>query len=354
MSIIKTDAYVFIKKNSHREFSLRSAHVAFAIWLLLPAAGSWAQGQEPAVSSPASRSLHVSESKETRLKHVVHVVGLRDVKPGANGDLTFDKSMMLFSAGADSVAIPRLSILAFSISHDNVALISGTKGKLAEMAPYGVGQTITAIRPSADTLTLLYRDSSSAIHGCILILPKGAGDAVVTALADARILPTEYPKSGQFGLTDTAPQATPTTSTEIERSKPSVEVDLLTESVDGVPSAFPIAEDEELISQLPDSGLFEKVWRQGDTRRNSGTFVLQINIDELKTGSARSRGLVPFTGATVIKTNVMLVDSSGRTVFQQNIEGSKRMRGESLDATASLAQKIRKELRKAPALKSRN
>ncbi len=342
------------KKNSHREFSLHSAHVALAIWLLLPAAGLWAQGQEPSVSRSASSSLPASDPKETRLKHVVHVVGLRDVKAGASGDLTFDKSMMLFSAGADSVAIPRMSILAFSISHDNVALISGTKGKLAGMAPYGVGQAITAIRPSADTLTLLYRDSSSAIHGCILILPKGAGDAVVTALADAKILPTEYPKSGQFGLTEGALRTTPASNAEIKRSKPSVEVDLLTESADGVPSAFPIAEYEELISQLTDSGLFEKVWRQGDTRRNSGTLVLQVNINELKTGSARSRGLVPFTGATVIKTNVTLVDSSGRTVFQQNIKGSKRMRGESLDATASLAKEIRKELLKAPGLRSHN
>ena len=340
-------------KLNHRDFFLHSAHAALATWLLVFAASSWAQGQQPSGATLAPSSSTASEATATRLEHVVHIVGLEDIKPSAVGELAFDQAKIVFMAGGRSVSIPLRSILAFSISHDNVALISGAKGKLAGMAPYGAGQVITAIRPSADTLTLLYRDSFDAIHGCILILPKGAGDSVVTALAETKVTPSEYPKSSQFGSIETTSQTAPKSSPEIHPSKPSAEVDLLTENVDGIPSAFPVAEYEELVSQLKESGLFETVSRQGDTRRNAGALVLHVNIEEFKKGSARSRGLVPFTGATVIKTNVTLVDLSGRTVFQQNIEGSKRLQGESLDATNSLAKKVRKELQKTPALESR-
>ncbi len=81
--------------------------------------------------------------------------------------------------------------------------------------------------------------------------------------------------------------------------------------------------------------------------------MLHVNIEEFKKGSARSRGVLPFTGATIVKTNVSLVDLSGQTIFQKDIEGSKRTQGESLEAINSLAKKIRKELQKVPALKSR-
>lgn len=343
-----------MKKNNHREILLHSAHAAFAIWLLLSATGSWAHGQQPSASRSTPSSLPTSEPNKTRLKHVVHVVGLDAIKPDASGNLTFDRSMMLFSTGAHSVAIPSSSILAFSISHDNVPLIRGIKGELAGMAPYGAGLVITAIRPSADTLTVLYLDSSNAIHGCVLILPKGAGESVVTALADAKISLSEYPKSGRFDAMETSLPTAPTSSPEIEHFKPSIEVDLPTESVDGIPSAFPVAEYEELVAQLTDSGLFAAVWRQGDARAHSGSLVLHVNITELKEGSARSRGLVHFTGATVIKTQVALIDSAGHTTFAQNVNGSKRMQGENLEATTALAKTTRKQLQKALGPKSRN
>ncbi len=182
-------------------------------------------------------------AQSTTTAHVVHLVGLGEIKPGAVGDLTFDRANMVFTAGEHSASIPLHTVLAFSISHDNVPLISGTKGKLAGMAPYGVGQAINATRPSADTLTLLYRDSFNALHGTVLILPKGAGDNVVTALAETNITPSEYLKPGQFGSFESSPQ-TALHATEIQSSKPSIEVHLPTENVDGIPSAFPIVEYE--------------------------------------------------------------------------------------------------------------
>jgi hypothetical protein len=333
---------------SCRDLFMHRALAALTLCVLFPAVASSAQGQQSSTTKPSSQS----DPKRTQLEHVVYVEGLSRTKPGANGTLTFDKSLMLFSAGQSALNISLDSIIAFSISRDNVALISGTKGKLAGMAPYGVGQVISAIRPSVDTLTLLYRDSWEGVHGCIFILPKGTGDNVVSALAESKLPPSNYPKSGEFGLAVRALHVAPNSGDTIARSKPFVEVDLITETIDGVPSAFPIAEYEELVSQLTESGLFTEVWRQGDTRRAADAFVLHVEIYELTKGSARARALVPFTGATVIKTKVTLSDPSGRLVFQQDLEGSKRLQGESLDATASLAKRIRKELERSVELKS--
>ena len=345
---------MFLFKQSHRNLFLHGSHAALATWLLLFAAGSSAVGQQPVVTSRSPSLSAASEREPVELQHVVHVVGLEAVKPGASGDLIFDRAKLLFRAGETSASIAHRSILAFSIEHDDAALIKGTKGMIAGMAPYGVGQVFTAIRPSVDVLTLLYRDDFHAVHGSILILPKGEGDTVEAALAKVKLSPTEYPKSGRLGPEEMTPATAQEKRTEGEHVKPSVVVNLLTESVDGVPPEFPVAEYEELIAQLTDSGLFANVWRQGDVRKRPDALVLHVNVEAMKKGSARSRGLVPFTGATVIKSTITLVDASGQTAFQANVEGTKRMRGESLDATNSLAKKVRKELEKAPALKPGN
>jgi hypothetical protein len=223
---------------------------------------------------------------------------------------------------------------------------------IASMAPYGAGQAITAIRPSADTFTLLYVDTYGAVHGCILILPKASGNRVTAVLAESRIFPSEYPKSGLMGSAESAFQQTPANERGGPHSQPSLEVALLTESVDGVPSEFAAAEYEYLVSQLADSGLFANVWRQGDVRRYAGDLVVHVDIRELKKGSARVRGLVPFAGATVIKANLTLTDAHGRTLFQTDVEGTKRTHGENLGAANSLAKKVRKELKKIPNLES--
>lgn len=345
---------MFLLKQSHRNLFLHGSHAAIATWLLVFAAGPSAVGQQPAVTSRSQLPSAASEREPVELQHVAHVVGLETVKPGASGDLIFDRTKLLFRAGEASASIPHRSILGFSIEHDDAALIKGMKGTIAEMAPYGVGMVVTAIRPSVDVLTLLYQDDVHAVHGCILILPKGEGDTVEAALAKVKLSPTKYPKSGRLGPEETTPATAQEKRSEGGHVKPSVVVNLLTESIDGVPPEFPVAEYEELIAQLTDSGLFANVWRQGDVRKRPDALVLHVNVEEMKKGNARSRGLVPFTGATVIKSTITLVDSSGQTAFRANVEGTKRMRGESLDATSSLAKKVRKELEKAPALKLDN
>jgi hypothetical protein len=286
-----------------------------------------------------------------RIENVVHIVGLEE-KPGTTGDLTFDEKAMNFDAHGHSTAIPHRSILAFSIVHDNKPLISGTKGKLAEAAPYGVGFAVTMSRPSVETLTLFYRDSYRAIHGCILVLPKDTGERVASALASVKLSPTDYPKTGNLMPSETQHEPGTQIAPASRLTIPSVEVTLPSERVDGIPSAFPVAVFENLIEQLTQSRLFAHVWRAGDIRITPDTLVLHVDIENWKNGSARGRGLGPFTGATVIKSSVTLEDASGRTVFQGEVDGAKRTNGESLEATNSLAKHARKALEKTRYLQS--
>jgi hypothetical protein len=147
-----------------------------------------------------------------------------------------------------------------------------------------------------------------------------------------------------------------TVKKEIAKSHglPSLRVSLLTESVDGIPAEFPIGVYEELVAQLTKSGMFKQVWRQGDTRADSNALTLHINIQQLKKGSARARGLVPFAGATVIKVDMRLTDSENKVLLEKDMTGAKRLRGESMVVTKNLTKNIKKELSKLPGLKNPN
>ncbi len=303
--------------------------------------------QMPASTDTASQR---TQPAPVRIESVVHIVGLDD-KPGGTGDLSFDEKAMTLRVHGHSTTIPLRSILAFSVVLDDRPLISGTKGKLAEAAPYGVGFAVTMTRPSAEALTMFYRDSDGAIHGCVLVLPKDSGDRVTSALA-VQLSPTDYPKTGDLMPSETRHDPGTQMPATSGLYKPSVEVTLPSESVDGIPSAFPAAVYEDLIEQLTQSGLFAHVWRAGDIRRTPDTLVLHLDIENWKKGSARSRGLNLFTGATKIKSSVTLVDASGRTVYQGKVDGEKRSNGENLEATNSLAKHVSKALKKTPDLQS--
>ena len=281
-----------------------------------------------------------------------HIVGLEGVKPNISGDLTFNRSTMQFKAGDLQNDIPLRLIQAFSISHDDSALIGGAKGTVAGMAPYGVGQVISAIRPAADTLTLIYSDHNHALHGAILLLPKGKGDDVIATLARSGLTPRDYPKTGSFDPAQAEDKSHVKKEVGAEQGRPSIQVALLTENADGIPTSFPVGVYEDLVASLTKTGMFQRVWRQGDKRATSDSLVLHINIQELKKGSARARGLVPFTGPTVLKVEVRLTDADGKVLLQKDMDAAKRTRGENLDVTKNLTKKVTKELSKLPGLKA--
>jgi hypothetical protein len=297
-----------------------------------------------------------AEAGPLEIHRVVHVLGFGDLKPGSGGNLVIDGNRLTFIQGKSHAEIPLHLIRAFSIGHDNVALIRGAMGAIAGMAPYGAGQAITMIRPGVDTLTLLYMGEDHAVHGAVLLLPKGKGDKVSGVLAKAGVAPGDYPQTGLLssspGLRTAALQlAKDSGEAQVRRS---VQVALPTESVHGIPPQFPIGLYEDLIAQLSKSGTFENVWRQGDGRANSDVLTLHVAILQVKKGSARLRGLLPFAGPTVIKAHVRLTDASNRVLLDEDMNGAERLRGENIVATKHLSRKIEKELAKLPGVKPPN
>jgi hypothetical protein len=263
---------------------------------------------------------------------------------------------LTFIQGKSHAEVPLHLIRAFSIGHDNVALIGGAKGAVAGMAPYGVGPAITMIRPGVDTFTLLYVGDDRAVHGAVLLLPKGKGDKVTGVLVKAGVSSHDYAQTGLAASSQGLSTATLKLVKDLGEAqvRRSVQVAFPTESVDGIPPQFPIGLYEDLIAQLSKSGTFENVWRQGDGRADSDVLTLHVDILRVKKGSARLRGLVPFAGPTVIESHVRLTDPSNRVLLDKDMNGAERLRGENIVATKHLSKKIEKELAKLPGVKPPN
>lgn len=337
-----------MRKYNLRIRFLRSTCTVLVTWLLLSAVDSAAQASQLPASADAASPR--TQTTLVRIDDAVHIIGLAE-KPGRTGSIAFGEKAMTIRVHGHSIAIPLRSILAFNIVDGDRPLMRGIKGKLAESAPYGAGFVVTLIRPSAETFTLLYRDHFGAIHGCVLVLPKDTAERVVSALSGEVPLPG-YPKTGDLMPLEAPDEKEIPMAAASRLTKPSVEVALPSVHADGIPSAFPAAVYENVIEELTKSGHFAHVWRAGDTRRGSNTLVLRVEIEDWKEGSPRKRGLGPFTGTTVIQSSVTLQDRSGRIVLHEKVDGKKRMKGESLEATKGLAKNVRKALTKAPDLQS--
>jgi hypothetical protein len=285
------------------------------------------------------------------LQHVGHLIGLEGVKPNLYGELTFDDNAMQFKSGDLQNKVPLQAIRAFSIVRDNVALIGGTTGAVVGLAPFGIGQVTSAVRPSVDTFALLYTDENNAIHGAILLLPQGKGGDVSKRLATVGLTPSDYPKTGSLDNKPVANRSEVKKELAAEHGHPSVEVELFSESADGIPAAFPLTAYENLVTDMSKSGMFEHIWRQGDKRIDPGALVLKVSLQKLKKGSARARAIVPFTGATVLTIDLQLRDAAGHILLQKQIDASKRLRGENLEVTKGLSKRICKEITETAGLK---
>ena len=296
----------------------------------------------PCLAAALTEERSAPETETLQIHHVIHFIGLADVKRNLSGDLSFGDGKITFASAGDNTAIPDELIVAFSSVHDTVPLIKGFPGQVAAMAPYGAGQAISMIRNGVDTLTLLYQDSNHAVHGTVFLFPKGQGEKAVHALTTRGISQHEYPRSGALGPTGSIDR----TEAAISNGKPSLEVVLVTESADDVPAAFPVAIYEELIARLAKSGEFTRIWRQGDTRIDPSVQVLHIDIQGFKKGSERRRSLVPFWGSTTIKSNVQLRDHAQNVLLEKQINAAVRFHGENMGAGHGLCKKVEKALNK--------
>ncbi|HEY0162992.1 MAG TPA: hypothetical protein VGB69_09965, partial [Edaphobacter sp.] len=319
----------------HRVSSFRFLRFASPVVLLTGVLSHVASSaaQSPVTAAASDVASRPMSPTPIRIEGVVHVVGFDD-KPGGAGDLSLKEGVMTFHVHGRSPNVPLDSIVQVSTAHGDKPLLNGAKEKFAQAAPYGIGFAVTMSRPRAEVVTLLYRDSSQAMHGAVLVLPKGSDQQIVSAM---NIQPVEYPKTGSVSAVASQPvPAEPPAGA----AKPDIEVALPSESIDGIPSSVPVTIYEEVIAQLTQSGLFAHVWRAGDVHRPAGSLILHLDLDGWKQGSARGRGFGPFTGATEIQSAIRVEDGSGKVIFTEHVKGSKRLNGESLEATNGLVKHV--------------
>jgi hypothetical protein len=287
------------------------------------------------------------------LPEVVHVRGLGDISLLSKGDLHVEKDKLWFTSQGAREEVALSTVRSFSIEHDTVPLMRGMKGQLAGAAPYGVGEAFKMVRTAVDTLTFVYTDNNQGMHGAVLLLPKGTGASAADILTQSGIKQESYLRGEtQFSLDQTKEPVAPETDSAVHKSR-SIEVQLPTKSIEGVPDGFPVAVYEELLAELVKSGQFEHVWRQGDIRsRESHPYILRISVDGFKLGNPRKRAIMPLMGASQIKAKVQCLNSAETTLLDTNLTGTVRMKPENMDVTHDLCKKIKKSLLSMPAFRN--
>jgi hypothetical protein len=288
----------------------------------------------------------------------VNIIGFDGAKPNAGGRFAFNGSEVTFGTSKAHYSIPFTALRSFTIEHSNKGLMRGTKGLMASFAPQGVGQLYSLFRPGAETLTLFYADEHDGLHGAVLILPKTRKDDVLRAFADAGLTPAAAPI---VRLPDADQSADPGSATRRpmgSSGRHNVQVALPVSSAQGVPMAYIAGAYEELVAQMAKGGSFENVYRQGDDRADVHALNLTMTITQLKKGNAGLRGAVPVVGMIVGKTQIeaeiRLADADGMLLLEKDVKGSKRIPGENIAATKSLAQRVSKSLEKGFGAKDDN
>lgn len=298
------------------------------------------------------------------LDHAASLTAFDGLKSGKAGRLEIGSGALRFDANGQRREIPADAIRCMALEASTKALLRGTAGTLASLAPNGAGQIYSAVRSGAATLTLFYVDANDALHAVVLLVPKDSRDAIAAALAGMGV--------GRVTQVDQLAQApSPSMRRErvarrtareglaaVERS-PSAAGDpralriAVPDSEGLLPPSFVAATYEALVAQAMKSGRFGTVWRQGDRRADGEGASLRLRVTAYKKGAAGLRGAVPVVGMvvgkTLIRADLSLDDAAGRPLVRQEVKGSKRMMGESIAAAASLAQRAIKAAVPAPA-----
>src|SRR5579859_1423096 len=85
----------------------------------------------PCLAAAGSEERSASQTETLQIHHVIHFIGLADMKRSLSGDLNFGDGKITFASAGDNTDIPEESIVAFSNEHDTVPLIKGFPGQVA-------------------------------------------------------------------------------------------------------------------------------------------------------------------------------------------------------------------------------
>ncbi len=276
----------------------------------------------------------------------VHVLGLMDVKRNTKGQIAIEAGALHFNAKAGHTAVPLASIKDID-SGEETKQTGGTAGTIVKMAvPYGGGRALSLLmRAKVDVLTLQYQDDTGALHGVILSLAKGQGEALKSKLvaqgahtqgaASAR-------KSAPTGASSAPPPGKDQPAPKITAS--AIQLEPIDAGEMDLPADFRVAIYENLIEQLRLTGSFKEVYRSGDRRADAVPDLVKLHTTLVKfqEGSHTKRQVTTVAGATKIEVRAQAIGRDGRPALDRQVRGQVRFFGDNLRATLDLAKSIAK------------
>src|ERR1043166_6522351 len=119
------------------------------------------------------------------LMRVTHVLGLEGLQNNTNGNLSIQGDALRFQKDQGPAAQIRIGSIQDLFLGEQDRQVGGTTMALGRAgAPFGGGRVIALFsHKKYDTLTLEYRDSNGGLHGAILQLKRGNGQALKDQLA---------------------------------------------------------------------------------------------------------------------------------------------------------------------------
>jgi hypothetical protein len=108
-----------------------------------------------------------------------------------------------------------------------------------------------------------------------------------------------------------------------------------------LPAEFQVSLYENLITQLQKTGVFQRVYRDGDQTSDASPnlIVLQCAVQKFEKGSEKMRQVTTVAGATSITLRCQFRDKGGNSVLERDITGKVRFFGGNLNATYDFAKK---------------
>jgi len=261
---------------------------------------------------------------------VTHILGLEGVANNTNGNLSIQGDVLRFQKEQGPAAEISIGSIQEIFLGEQDRQVGGTPMALGRAAaPFGGGRVVALFsHKKYDTLTLEYRDSNGSLHGAILQVNKGQGQALKDRL-------------GSDGAHITAASAAVGRDSSAG-AQWSVQVDPVSAGDVNLDPAFRVAIYENLLVELDKTKQFKQVFRSGDRRANEtpGVLILKTTVENFTPGSETKRAITTVAGATKLKVRSQLCTPDGKVPLEKVVDGNVRFFGGNLRATHNLAQHV--------------
>jgi len=301
-------------------------------------------------------------STQWRVSGVRHLIGLPEVKPNAVGNLWITKKGIRFESESGEAFVESGRILRVSTGEEQLVK-GGVFGRFLRngvpaggglgLALAGIVHAFTVIPPavglaasavmqgSEDIVTVEFLDPRDGYHGAVFTMPRHATEEIPQEVLAARSTGTVDSRVESCNGMSAQPTSLTLLPIETEGSE--------------VPAEYRVLVYERLLERLRTAQSRWQVHRAGTgERRNAcGGLTLTMTMKDFRKGNASERALLGpvglFVGTTGLSYRMVLRDSGGASILEEQSRAVVRGDRESLDLSQAIAKTIQKKVGKLPA-----